>query len=146
VKSCKYIVGNSDALRTVMSDIQNAMREHGALNVEWKVPRSRSLSQNALFHVWCREFADSFNRRSKSDEYTPDDIKLILKHKFLGYESKVVGKTEIKDQLKSTSKVDKGEMFQFMERIWDWGIQVNVLLSCPEDSELQKLRESQHEV
>ena len=83
MKSCKYVVGNSDALRVAMTDIQDAMREHGTLHVEWKVPRSRSLSQNALFHLWCREFSESFNKRSKSDEYTPDDIKLILKHKFL---------------------------------------------------------------
>ena len=47
--------------------------------VEWKVKRyipKRSLSQNALFHVWCREMAEHF--KSKGADITEEKMKELI--------------------------------------------------------------------
>ena len=122
------------------------MKDSKQIKLEWSVPRARSLSQNALFHLWCGELAGSFTGRSKGkEEYTKQDLKVLLKHKFLGYETKVIGKTEIPPQLKSSSKLDKGEMFHLMSQIERWASEVGVILSNPADAEYTKLKEYQHE-
>jgi hypothetical protein len=62
--------------------------------VQFKVGRyqeKRSLSQNALFHVWCREMADHFS--SKGADITEATMKELLKYKFLGTEDRVIHKT-----------------------------------------------------
>jgi len=98
----------------------------------------RSLSQNALFHLWCKEMAESFSKRG--GDVDREQMKELLKYKFLGTEDRVIGKTTIPNQLRSTSKLDKGEMFHFMEKIQAWGFDHGVNLTCPADSEFMKLK------
>jgi hypothetical protein len=146
MNSCKYIVTSKDVLNTAVSDIEAAIKEHGTINLEWKVARKRSLSQNALFHVWCGEISSQMAQRSKSNDYTKKVVKLFLKKMFLGEEVIEFGKTRIEHQIRSSSSLDKGEMFQFMEQVLGWAIEHNFSLSQPEDSEFEKLRRSQYEV
>lgn len=130
----------------MMDDIHVAVKEHGVIKAEWKVFSNRSLSQNALFHVWCRELAESFTKRDKTGEvYTEGQMKMLMKHQFLGYEDITIGKTEIEKQLISTRSLAKGEMYQFMEQVLAWSFDVGVPLSTPDDSEFVKLRNSQHD-
>ena len=141
-----YLVGNSEQLRPAFDAARAGLAEGNAIALEWKAVSNRSLSQNALFHVWCREMAESFTKRDKKGTaYSEADMKDLMKHQFLGYEGKTVGKTEIAPQLISTKKLSKGAMFQFMEQVLAWSFQVGVMLSQPEDSEFMKLKESQHD-
>jgi len=109
--------------------------------VQWKVSRfipKRSLSQNALFHLWCREMANHF--AAKGADVTESKIKLLLKYKFLGTESIQINKTIIQDQVRETSGLDRGEMLFFMDQVQDWAMDHGVTLTCPNDSEYMKLK------
>lgn len=109
--------------------------------VQWKVSRfvpKRSLSQNALFHLWCREMASHF--AAKGADVTESKIKLLLKYKFLGTESIQINKTIIQDQVRETSGLDRGEMLFFMDQVQDWAMDHGVTLTCPADSEYMKLK------
>lgn len=109
------------------------------LDVKRFIPR-RSLSQNALFHVWCREMADHFS--SKGADVTENKMKDLLKYKFLGTEDRVINTTVIPGQIRETSSLDKGEMMSFMDEVQSWALDHGVKLTCPIDSEYMKLRAS----
>ena len=102
---------------------------------------SRSLSQNALFHVWCRDMSEHFIKKVQTA--TPENIKLMMKHRFLGVQDIKVGKTVIKDQVKSSSSLTKGEMVHFMDKVYHWARDNGCMLKVPADSEYQKLLNQQ---
>jgi len=105
-----------------------------------KYTNPRSLSQNALLHVWFGTMAEHF---SKKVDTNAEQMKALMKYKFLGTEDVVVGKTIIEGQLRQTSRLTKGEMTQFMDQIHEWAADHGVNLPIPQDSEYMKLREYQ---
>ena len=114
------------------------------LQIELKPYRNpRSISQNSLFHKWCKEISDKFIERVENA--SPENIKLYLKHMFLGTESLVLGNTVIKDQVKQSSKLDVGEMLHFMDQIYHWSLDHGIILTVPEDSDYQKEKALQNE-
>ena len=109
--------------------------------VEWKVKRyvaKRSLSQNALFHLWCREMADHI--RSKGADITEEKMKELIKYKLLGTEDRQINNTVIPAQVRETSGLDRGEMMEFMDGVMEWAMDHGVMLTCPQDSEYMKLK------
>jgi len=74
---------------------------------------------------------------------TPDMVKKLMKNEFLGTENIHVGSTVIENQLRSTSTLTKGEMHDFMEKVFHWGFDKGVLLANPEDSEFSRARDAQ---
>lgn len=109
--------------------------------VQWKVSKfspKRSMSQNALFHVWCRELATSFAERGA--DIDEERMKTLLKYKFLGTETKVIGQTEIPDQVRETSSLTRGEMFEFMDEVQCWALDHGVNVTCPVDSEFMQIK------
>ena len=102
---------------------------------------ARSLSQNALFHKWCRQISARFIQ--KHSEYTPELIKIYLKKQFLGLEDIKIGKQVIKDQIKHTSQLNVGEMAHFMDKCYHWARDQDILLSVPEESEYRKVKKLQ---
>ena len=109
--------------------------------VEWKVKRyipKRSLSQNALFHVWCREMAEHF--KSKGADVDEEKMKELIKYKILGTEDRQISNTIIPGQVRETSGLDRGEMMDFMDKVMEWALDHGVRLSCPQDSEYMKLK------
>lgn len=114
--------------------------EHPA---EWRVKRyspKRSLSQNALFHVWCREMADHF--QSRGADITEKKMKELIKYKILGTEDRKINNTVIPNQVRETSGLDSGEMMYFMDSVSEWALDHGVRLSFPQDSEYMKLKDS----
>lgn len=116
---------------------------------EYKNPRS--LSQNALLHVWFGEIAKAMKLKgftyvqdNQTHYLSADDVKLMLKHKFLGVKDVVRGKLVIKDQLVQTSSLDKGEMMHFLNDVYGWAFDRGIQLNTPEDSEYMKLRRQQN--
>lgn len=114
--------------------------------------QGRSLSQNALFHMWCNEMAEQFTQRErrqngkKATIYFPEDIKAILKHLLLGYEDVRIGRTTIKGQLKSTADLDMGEMHHFLTQVDAWAVEHGVQLTYPDDSEYAKTKRNQNQM
>ena len=108
--------------------------------VAWKLESYstvRSLSQNALFHMWMGEMSKHF---SEKVPVSPADMKKLMKNEFLGTEDVVGGNTTIPHQLKSTKDLGKGEMHQFMEQVFHWGLDHGVQLTNPKNSEFQRAR------
>lgn len=105
-----------------------------------KYSNPRSLSQNALVHTWFSVMAKHFSKKVEVDS---EQMKLLMKNKFLGTEDVVVGNTVIEGQLKRTSKLTKGEMTYFMDRVYEWAADHGVNLPIPADSEYMKMMESQ---
>ncbi|WP_339054033.1 recombination protein NinB [Arsenophonus endosymbiont of Crataerina pallida] len=75
--------------------------------------KTRSLSQNSLFHLWCAEISKYLCANNAN--FTAEQVKEMLKHTFLGYE--VVERIDVTTQqpervrtLKRTSKLDTGEI------------------------------------
>ena len=101
----------------------------------------RSLDQNALFHVWIRQMVKHF--KPARPELTEEEMKDICKFRFLGTESKKAGKIILENQLKQTSKLRKGEMYHFMEQVYQWCLELGLQLDTPADSEFMQIRKSQ---
>ena len=103
----------------------------------------RTISQNAMFHAWCRELSKWVIDRDPT--YTPENVKLLLKQKFLGTESIKVGKTVIENQLRHTSSLDAGEMHHFMNEVHSWAFDLGYTLQIDPESEYRKLQQQQVE-
>lgn len=101
----------------------------------------RSLSQNALFHVWMKEVRDHFIERTPdADE---EAWKLFFKTEYLGTETLKAGKIIHENQLRHTSNLKKGEMYEFMEAVNAWCAQRGLTLPVPDSSEFMEIRRSQ---
>jgi len=112
----------------------------GTYPIKWEVSRfraKRSLSQNALFHVWCREIAVHF--ASKGADVNEESMKELLCYKHLGTEDRVVGSTVIEGQVRQTSKLDTGEMTELLDKVLAWALDHGVKVSNPPDSEYARL-------
>jgi hypothetical protein len=101
----------------------------------------RSLNQNALFHIWCKQMSEAF--LGKVPDATPEGVKWMMKHKFLETHNIKVGQTEIKGQIQSTTKLKKGEMCFFMDQVYDWAAAKGVFLSLPQYNEYTELKRKQ---
>ena len=100
-----------------------------------------SLSQDALFNIWCREIADQMKK--KAPEADAEAWKLWLKHKFLGTYAVKVGRESIEGQVYATPK-GKAKMAQFMHSVLVYADdKLRVRLSVPRNSEYVKVRENE---
>lgn len=99
----------------------------------------RSMPQNALFHVWVREMAKSFTERGH--EITDEQMKMILKNRFLGTEDITIHNTVIPGQLRKTSNLLKGEMMVFLDQVWEWAADHGVVLQIPADSDYMRYKQ-----
>jgi hypothetical protein len=113
----------------------------GALKVRITNSGKRSLSQNALLWMWLTEIAQQTKQKGYGD-YDSEDMHDYFKEKFCPCKSLTIGKTTI--QVKSTKKLDKGEMTFYMNQIHQWSVNAGFRLSMPEDSEYMKLMQSQN--
>jgi len=103
----------------------------------------RSLSQNALSHKWYRELSESLIMEHTNA--TEQNMKLLMKRQFLGVEDIRVHGRIITDQVKHTSGLDKGEMCHYLDQVYNWAWEHNILLTVPENSEYQQLKNRQVE-
>lgn len=107
----------------------------------------RSLSQNSLSHVWYEEISDYLIKSGRTDA-TPAWVKRNLKKTFLGYEEVeytdfVTGIKTIELELRHTSDLDTGDMHHFMCQVEGWCAQFGLVLTIPQSSEFQVLRDKQ---
>ena len=100
----------------------------------------RSLTQNALLHVWFRDIAKSFTDRGNAAK--EGFIKEMLKHKFLGTTDISTERLKIPPQINKLPK-HKGELHHFMNQVEEWAADHGVRLTNPADSEYMKMREAQ---
>ena len=105
----------------------------------------RTLSQNALSHIWYRDIAKHFKERGKDtfsngDPMNPANMKKNLKNTYLGCESKEyidlkTGEVTEKLELRHTSDLEKGDMTNYLMLIDAFCKEHTIYISKPEDSE-----------
>ena len=76
-------------------------------------------------------------------DITPEKVKMLMKNEFLGTEDVIINNTVIENQLRSTSSLSKGEMHQFMEQVFHWGLDHGVQLTNPRNSEFFRARDAE---
>jgi Fe-S cluster biosynthesis and repair protein YggX len=105
----------------------------------------RSLNQNALFHVWCREIAKGMEKKgfAVSEGVAEEAWKLWLKKRFLGINDYKISKTVITGQVKSSSALNKGDMVHFMDQCYHWATEQGIRLTIPAESEYAELKKQQ---
>ena len=137
--SLKQTVTSEQAARQAHWDIIKMMNDHGYCVVTIRAG-GRSLEQNALYWVWTQEIADKINKHNGTD-FSRDEVHTKMKAMFLGYtDPQQIGSTTITPQLRSTSKLTKGEMFYYMNEVERWCIDSGIVLSHPEDNEYYRLK------
>jgi hypothetical protein len=112
----------------------------GTYPIKWVASRyqpKRSLSQNALFHVWCREIAVHFSEQGA--DINEEKMKELLCYKFLGTEDRVIAGHTIEKQVRRTSDLEVGEMTDLLHQVIAWALDHGVPLSNPPDSEYARL-------
>jgi len=109
----------------------------------------RTLSQNALFHVWMKELSDFLIKRGRS-QCSPEWCKDAMKFTFLGFETNTY--TDVKtgaqierESLRMTSKLRASEMHHFMTQVQSWSLDIGCFLKVPATSEFFELSRKQEE-
>lgn len=107
----------------------------------------RSLSQNALSHMWYTEISEYLINSGRTDA-TPEWVKRNLKKTYLGceevtYTDFITGEKTTTWEPRHTSELDTGEMHIFLTKVEAWCAQFGLALTIPFDCQYQKLKESQ---
>lgn len=133
---------SKQAAQQAYQDIMHMVEGHGYCVVTIRAG-GRSLEQNALYWVWTQEIADKINKHNGTD-FSRDEVHTKMKAMFLGYtDPQQIGSTTITPQLRSTSKLTKGEMFHYMRQVETWAIENGIALSHPEDNEYYRTKAKQ---
>ncbi|EPR9084307.1 YbcN family protein [Cronobacter dublinensis] len=111
----------------------------------WK--EKRSLSQNALAHMWFSEISQYLIKSGRADA-TPEWVKRNLKKTYLGceevtYTDFITGTKETTWEPRHTSCLDTGEMHHFLCQVEGWCAQFGLALTIPVGCEFQQLRDKQ---
>lgn len=103
----------------------------------------RTIQQNSLYWMWMDYLALFLNKtKGAKQKYTKDDVDTVCRHLHLGYEDVKFNRTVIERQLKRLSKLDKGEMFDYMQHIDEWAAtSLKTQLPRPEKNEFDALKQ-----
>ena len=142
-----WLIKSQDDVRRILADVYDKATHHDYTKPvkvffeEYKP--TRSLNQNALSHVWYREIAKYLKGSSftwdDGTEFTEDDVKQMLKMKYLPTKPKKLKGREIHVPV-DTSNLNAGDMYEYMERVQQWAIDKGLMLPVPEDSQFYKMR------
>lgn len=103
------------------------------------IAAKRTLSQNALFHMWCNDLSSYLLKHGRKWA-TPGFVKDMLKHSFLGYKDTIRldvstnQPTKVRELI-HTSDLSSGDMFHLMEQCEAYSAGIGCLLTIPEKSE-----------
>ncbi|SFU93688.1 YbcN family protein [Xenorhabdus koppenhoeferi] len=129
-----------------LKDVLATNQPHRIIIKPWK--NTRSSSQNATAHMWFGEISHFL--KSNGAKFSPEQVKEMMKHTFLGYEvvERINARTQEPERvrtLRQTSKLDTGEMFRFMEQVEQWAAEMGCFVTVPEDSEYMTLKREQEQ-
>ena len=91
---------------------------------------SRSTKQNKLYWQWLTVMTET--------GYTKDEMHVIMRDKFLGYEE-VTTKTDVIRVLRSTTDLKVGQMKDYLEQIDIFASKYDIVLPRPEDLYLESM-------
>ena len=107
----------------------------------------RSLSQNALSHMWYTEISEYLIKSGRTDA-TPEWVKRNLKKTYLGceevtYTDFITGEKTTTWEPRHTADLDTDEMHIFLVKFEMWCTQFGLALTIPNGCEYQLLRDKQ---
>lgn len=141
-----------DILAMFYRTIREEWNEFPAIIEIKPMEEKRSQSQNALSHVWYKVICDHVTSKGygfidvdtgEKINFTPDDIKDQMKRQILGVK-KLKYKDETIEKVPKTSKLSKGEMVDYMNKLYQRCLDIGLILPIPEDSEYRKLLDKQN--
>lgn len=138
IKSFKLVTANRDAL---IHQVDIMLSQNAAVEVNAK-PWSdkRSLCQNRLYWMWLNEISDQ--AIVNDQKHAPDTWHEYFKKYFCP--SKMIGMPAGVDaEVKSTKRLDKGEMHHYLIRIEQWAMEKMFTLTIPLNCEYEQLRKEQ---
>lgn len=123
------------------------MVKEGPVQVKLSGRKARSLSQNNLAHLWFGEISRWLTGHGRGFA-TPEWCKNAMKHTFLGYEDVfdtdvISGISTRRQELRHTSRLDVGEMKLFMDQVYHWCLEKELMLTIPDDCEYDRLRKEE---
>ncbi|WP_038024560.1 recombination protein NinB [Tatumella sp. UCD-D_suzukii] len=109
----------------------------------------RSLSQNSMQHAWYAEISRYLIRNGRSFA-SAEWVKDAMKHTYLGYEETervdvITGERTVIQTLRHTSRLDTGEMHDYLTKVEGWARSIGCLLTAPDNSEYRELQRRQDE-
>ena len=124
-----------------------AMLADGPVQVKLSGKKARSMSQNNLAHLWFGEISKWLTGHGR-EFATPEWCKNAMKHTFLGYDDVfdtdvISGISTRRQELRHTSRLDVGEMKLFMDQVYHWCLEKELMLTIPEDCEYDRLRKEE---
>ena len=140
----EYRITNNNVIDSLCKRLSASLSKNKLLHVTVSESKKRTLTQNALFHVWCREIANTLTEIGAKEisgiMICEHSIKTFLKAKFLptrespewDYEKK---RLEMKPKPVSTKSLTRGEMHHFMTLVHDWCCSHSIIVSVPALSE-----------
>lgn len=142
LKLCAHS-GNLDLISSKLKDELSSMPSGSRLCVEVKKwVDKRSIPQNSTYHMWLGEIAKQVNRRTDS-AVDPEDLHEYMKGIYCPVRTVQLGDKTI--SIKSTKRLDKGEMFHYMTKIEAWAAERKIILTVPYGSDYQRIRDEQEE-
>lgn len=81
----------------------------------WEKKQPRTLSQNALFYVWCSAIANFFNATYGDDHWNKDNVHDLFCEMYK--QPVVLPNGQVIDKWIETSKLNKKQMTEFMNKI-----------------------------
>lgn len=142
LKLCAHS-GNLDLISSNLKDELSSMPSGSRLCVEVKKwVDKRSIPQNSTYHMWLGEIAKQVNRRTES-AIDPEDLHEYMKGIYCPVRTVQLGDKTI--SIKSTKRLDKGEMFHYMTKIEAWAAERKIILTVPYGSDYQRIRDEQEE-
>lgn len=134
-------LGNADLIKQRLVDELNAMGDGARLSIEFKKwVDKRSIPQNSTYWLWLGEIAKQVNKRTDS-AIEPEDLHEYFKGIYCPVRSVQLGDKHI--SIKSTKRLDKGEMFHYMSQIEAWAAERKIILTVPYGSDYQRVRDEQ---
>ena len=142
-----------DTIDELLINIKKRVASGEAFAVTMKGFAERSLSQNALFHVWVRDYASLIFQKPTKDLSNEEQVamKISLKQEcyletdwqFLVVMNRNVFRGKEKIGLASSADYSTGEMFQFMEWVQGFAVRKHKLI-LESKGEFATLKEQQY--
>lgn len=107
---------------------------------QWQKKQPRTLSQNALFYVWCADIANFFNKTYGDDHWNKNNVHDLFCSMF-SYPL-VLPNGEVVDKWVETSKLNKRQMTDFMNKIQSYmATEHGATVPLPDDDKYKDFQE-----